>query len=104
MLRKIIEAFKVCRIAIDHACKVGDSGWAVYHGFRKARVALDVAEPLLVPEVCIWVYQPEKYGSHDYWETSCGNASQITNGTPTENEMKFCSYCGRQLKEKKEQT
>ncbi len=33
----------------------------------------------------------------DYWETGCGNAYCIIEGTPTENKMKFCPYCGGAL-------
>lgn len=33
------------------------------------------------------------------WETECGNRFVLTEGTPTENDMKYCCYCGRQLVE-----
>ena len=44
---------------------------------------------------CIW-----KYCRHaDYLETGCGNAFQLTCGTPSENGMRFCPYCGEHLEE-----
>lgn len=31
------------------------------------------------------------------WETSCGGLFVINDGTPKENDMKFCPYCGKEL-------
>ena len=31
------------------------------------------------------------------WETDCGGAFGIDEGTPSENGMRFCCYCGRPL-------
>lgn len=33
------------------------------------------------------------------WETSCGNIFLLEDGTPADNKMKFCCYCGKPLKE-----
>jgi hypothetical protein len=33
------------------------------------------------------------------WSTQCGNMFIITDGTPLENEMVFCCYCGEGLRE-----
>jgi hypothetical protein len=33
------------------------------------------------------------------WETECGNLFEVTEGTPYENDMKFCPYCGKTLVE-----
>ena len=44
---------------------------------------------------CTWTYR-ELYG-WDYWDTACGNAFQFTADGPTENEFKFCPYCGGAL-------
>lgn len=41
---------------------------------------------------CIWTETGEM------WETTCGNAFVLNDGTPADNEMKFCCYCGGQLK------
>lgn len=37
--------------------------------------------------------------SDGIWETSCGEAWVCTEGTPTENDMRFCHSCGKHLKE-----
>lgn len=37
-------------------------------------------------------------GDADYYETSCGGAFIVNEGTPAENGMKFCAYCGNRLK------
>lgn len=31
------------------------------------------------------------------WETDCGGAFVVNDGTPHENRMAFCPYCGREL-------
>jgi hypothetical protein len=33
------------------------------------------------------------------WETGCGDAFVILDGTPAENKMMFCCYCGKRIKE-----
>ena len=33
------------------------------------------------------------------WETGCGNLFVIIDGTPTQNGMAYCCYCGKRLKE-----
>jgi len=33
----------------------------------------------------------------DYFETSCGQAFTFLEGTPLENGMRFCCYCGKPL-------
>lgn len=35
----------------------------------------------------------------DIWLTSCGSAWCLNEGTPKENRMKFCPFCGREIKE-----
>lgn len=36
---------------------------------------------------------------HDKWDTDCDNSFCLITGTPTENKMKYCPYCGRIIKE-----
>lgn len=45
---------------------------------------------------CIWTYDD----NHDYWETTCGNLFVIIEGTPVENNMVYCPYCGGRLLDK----
>ena len=33
------------------------------------------------------------------WETTCGNMFILIDGMPSENDMKYCCYCGCGLKE-----
>lgn len=46
---------------------------------------------------CAWSYDEW----HDVWYTDCGNAFVLINGTPVENDMRYCPYCGNLLWEKK---
>ena len=48
----------------------------------------DEAKPL---RVCHWSEE------EDMWETECKHAFVLNEGTPSENEMRFCSYCGGEL-------
>ena len=31
------------------------------------------------------------------WSTDCNHAFEIFDGTPEENDMKFCCYCGKKI-------
>lgn len=46
---------------------------------------------------CTWQWDDE-----GYWETECGNKYVILEGTPKENGMKYCTYCGREINEQRE--
>ena len=45
-------------------------------------------------ETCNWEQQED-----GYWETDCGESFDIFNGTPIENSMNYCCYCGKSLAE-----
>jgi hypothetical protein len=64
---------------------------------RKASVALRAA--LEQPNECHW-YQDGDEDS-DKWAASCGRHRyfQLNDGTPTDNKMKHCCYCGKPLVE-----
>ena len=44
---------------------------------------------------CVWEY----VNSNDYWQTGCGGAFSLDEGTPAQNDIKFCPYCGHSLVE-----
>ena len=43
---------------------------------------------------CKWT--PDEDGIYD---TECSNRYEIMDGTPTENHMEYCTYCGKQLRD-----
>jgi len=47
------------------------------------------------PTICEWKEDWEGR----YWDTSCGECFSLEAGTPDENKMKFCAYCGKPLKQ-----
>lgn len=49
---------------------------------------------------CIWTMDNTGFYESETWETSCGNAFIINEGKPSDNDMKYCCYCGKKLQEK----
>lgn len=45
-------------------------------------------------EQCTWT--PDSDGT---WETSCGQAFVLIDGTPRDNGMNYCTYCGKPLRD-----
>ena len=46
------------------------------------------------PPTCLWSRADD---DTDMWETTCGKAFTIIDGSPADNQMAFCCYCGREL-------
>lgn len=46
-------------------------------------------------EPCVWT---EDEGGN--WNTGCDNSFVIIEGSPAENKMRFCCYCGKPITEK----
>lgn len=46
-------------------------------------------------KACEWFYEGVAAG--DYYRTTCGNYFQVFEGTPADNNMHFCCYCGGEL-------
>lgn len=44
---------------------------------------------------CAWTEADEG------WVTDCGRIFAVTEGAPAENEMRFCCFCGKPLKEER---
>jgi hypothetical protein len=55
--------------------------------------AVSVESPALL--ACGWTQESD--GSA--WATGCGHLFEVINGTPKENGMGFCCFCGRTLGE-----
>ena len=45
---------------------------------------------------CDWTQEDE---DSDTWVTSCGKLFDLYEGAPSENKMKYCCYCGNEIKE-----
>jgi len=52
---------------------------------------------MTAPNVCVW---EEDGTDYEGWDTSCGNKFYIVDGCPSDNDFKFCCYCGKPLEEK----
>lgn len=49
--------------------------------------------PLINPPACTWTHDDDE-GS---WDAECGERWSITEGTPEENNFRFCPGCGRKV-------
>lgn len=45
-------------------------------------------------EICNWNQEDDDWGSY---ETDCGQSFNLTDGTPDDNNLKFCCFCGKAL-------
>lgn len=45
---------------------------------------------------CTWTLEDPSDGA---WGTECNNIFSLEDGTPSENRMRFCCFCGRPLLE-----
>ena len=46
-------------------------------------------------EVCEWTLIDEDFNAYD---TSCKSPWCLENGTPSDNKMNYCTYCGKKIK------
>ena len=49
------------------------------------------------PTPCCWIEDDD-----GNWVTACGGLFVLTAGTPRENTLRFCPYCGGKLKTKRD--
>lgn len=47
-------------------------------------------------ETCTWT-EADGMDAGDYWESSCGQAWSFIDGTPKENRVRFCHWCGKSV-------
>ena len=66
-----------------------DHGWAV--------LLSKIADKSLVKVECGWTHTTSIIEDEGIWETLCGNAFTFVEGTPQDNKIKFCCYCGRPI-------
>lgn len=85
MLNELLERFANDVCAMCHE-GVGDGGEAT-----KAAI-LAHAE-----RTCEWGEEDDGLSE---WETQCGNAFVLNDGSPKQNNMNFCPYCGGKLIER----
>ena len=50
-----------------------------------------------VPETCAWTPMDDDTGS---WDSACGQAWSFIDGTPAENNVRFCHGCGKPVEVK----
>lgn len=70
---------------------------------KSTLAAIDALEAIIiscftatdVERTCTWTCEPNP--DIEMWKTDCGNAFQFEADGPTENKMKFCAFCGKQL-------
>lgn len=83
------------------ACDLLPDGLCWYDPIT-AGIVLEIKENVLrahqhapqddVLKECTW--KQDEHSEWGEWNTSCGNAFCLEDGTPPENGMKYCCYCG----------
>jgi hypothetical protein len=63
----------------------------VAHYFNRCKLNLTKGDECM-GDNCEW-----KQDENGVWETECGNLFEIIDGTPNENNLKYCPYCGKHL-------
>lgn len=61
------------------------------HATDEAERAADAA----TMKACAWAQEPDG----GPWQTSCGNEFELIDGTPRDNGMAYCCYCGGSLEQ-----
>jgi hypothetical protein len=51
-------------------------------------------------ESCTWIQEDSNISDDGLWHTGCDKLAFIPDGTPSENSMNYCWYCGKRLVEK----
>lgn len=51
--------------------------------------------------VCLWTPEDNEY-DNGTWNTSCGQAFTLIDGTPKYNDFKFCTFCGKKIIDEKD--
>lgn len=59
-------------------------------------LTVDDLDRFVKESICTWHEDDD-----GHWHTSCGNMFTLFDGTPVENGMAFCPYCGNALVEKR---
>lgn len=74
--------------------EVLDNGTAEDWGemLRRIADALEAQGGPVTKDVCVW--SEDDKGN---WDTGCGNLFVLNDGTPYDNEMGFCCYCGHKI-------
>lgn len=51
----------------------------------------------MATDICTWGQADE---DGDVWSSDCGHDFQLNDGTPKDNNFKFCPYCGESISER----
>lgn len=68
-------------------------GWKILGETFSRDKVLAMLEEARKAADCAWMEDE----SGEYYDTSCGHAFVLIEGTPAENDMRFCPYCGGKL-------
>jgi hypothetical protein len=49
---------------------------------------------------CVWAISHYVLLDYGVWKTGCGKSWMLNDGTPTENGMRYCPFCGREIAER----
>jgi len=68
--------------------------WMLLRDLPEGEYRLSLGNAAIGTAGCKWTYQDDPTYA---WATKCGQMHVITDGTPAENDFKFCCYCGGRI-------
>jgi len=71
--------------------------WKIVRDDVGVLVLLPITKAKEKEDMCIWSLNSLDWNT---WDTGCGEKFQLDNGTPSSNSMKYCCYCGKEVKDK----
>ena len=81
--------------------------WGMHEGYEEAKEKYKCkywntehkecsqGNTIVIEEVCEWTLIDEDFNAYD---TSCKSPWCLESGTPSDNKMNYCPYCGRKIK------
>lgn len=76
--------------------RIPSSRYDIAASLRELAGKLEHWRPGTNTEFCSWMQdEPDS----DMWNTECGRAFSIVDGTPRQNRMEFCCYCSKPIQQ-----
>ena len=90
---QLAERDEYYRMVINEACQAPDEKHCTC--VPALRKEIERLKQKYEPPACKWEYDWHQ----DTWDTSCGQSFTVIDATPSQNDMRYCPYCGKVIDE-----